>query len=311
MIIKHYVTNIRVYAKRQDTLLPVGCQYPYMNCLRAGILQILLVIVILFLLSGIVSADRLPSNVPENQTFSIDTIVDATGMFEDTSDMSWIIASRNSIPDGELLYKQSLGDMVFSDLLISDGGKIRENKNFAFASDNQGRTRYNIENEKVLTYASTEGAHLVGEEQYRLSIAGNWNYGNDDISCVFSTDDLRIQPAFCNIVTAKSALINVNSAKVSARGQMRGVGTSTTPAGLNYRIGVTPDASSGSGLAEGTFRTLFAGSIMEARDIDDDNSTTPNWNKTAAEDSWKDASEVTGGVQKFQKRFIYKSGFRV
>ena len=304
------VTNNPVYTKRQNKPLPVDCPNPDVRFPRAGTLQVLLAVVLIFILSGTGSADRLSSNVPENQIFSIDTAVDATGMFEDTSDMSWLIVSRNSTTDGRLLYKQSRGDMVFSDRLLSDGGKISDNENYAFTSENQGRTKYNIENEKVLTYASTEGAHLVGEEQYQLSIAGNWNSRSDEIMCVFSTDTLMIQPAFCNIVTAKSALINVNSAKISARGQMRGVGTATIPAGLNYRIGVTPDSSSGSGFAEGTFRTLFAGSIMEARDIDDYNSTNPNWNNTAAENSWKDASEVTGGVKEFQKRFVYKSGFR-
>lgn len=278
---------------------------------RSRVLQVLLIFLILLSLSCYVSADRLPGNVPENQSFLIDTAVDATGIFEDTNRMSWVISSRNATTEGPLQYKQVIGDIVFKDTLMTNGGKIRENKNFDFISDNRGRTRYNIENEKVLTFGSTEGAHLVGEEEYTLSIAGNWNYRSDGIRCVFSTDERVNQPAFCNIVSAKSALININSAQLSSRGQIRGVGTSTIPAGLNYRIAVTPDSASATGFAEGTFHTVFAGSIMEARDIDDYGSASPNWNKTAAENSWKDSSEVTGGIKEFQKRLVYKSGLNL
>jgi len=270
---------------------------------------IMLMVTLLFSCSG--SADRLPSSVPENQTFSIDTAIDASGIFEDSSRMDWIISGRNATTDGPLHYKQVIGNTVFRDFLLTNGGKISENKNFDFVSDNRGRTRYNIENEKVLTYASSEGAHLVGEEEYLLSIAGNWNSRSEYIRCVFSGDDTVIQPAFCNIVTAKSALINVNSAQLSSRGRLRETGTSSIPAALNYRIAVTPDEGSGKGYAEGTVTTEFSGSIMEARDIDDYDSAEPKWNKTAAENSWKDRSEVTGGIKQFQKRFVYTSGLKL
>ncbi len=274
-------------------------------------LPVLLMVVILFSLSGGASADRLPSNVPENQSFSIDTAVDATGIFEDVSRMEWVISGRNATTDGPLHYKQVIGNTVFRDLLLSNGGKISENKNFDFVSDNRGRTRYNLENEKVLTYAGVDGAHLVGEEEYLLSIAGNWNYRSEYIRCVFSGDDRVIQPAFCNVVSAKNALININSAQLSSRGRLRETGTSSIPAALNYRIAVTPDKGSGKGFAEGTVSTEFAGSIMEARDIDDYESVDPKWNKTAAENSWKDRSEVTGGIKQFQKRFVYTSGLKL
>ena len=110
--------------------------------------------------------------------------------------------------------------------------------------------------------------HLVGEEEYTLSVAGNYATGSDNIRCVFSTNHGSILPAFCNIVSAKSSLVNVNSAQVSTKGQIRAVAeTADVPAGLNYQIAVTPDANSGSGFAEGTVKTVFAGSIMEARVI--------------------------------------------
>ncbi len=271
-------------------------------------------LVALVAIVGFAAADRLPNQTPENQVFSIDTVIDATGAVDDKSTMSWVIASPGKIPTGILGASQSISDVTFKDAILTNGGKLAENKNFDFSSKNQASGLFNIENQKVLTYASTEGAHLVGEEEYTLSVAGNYADGDDNIRCVFSTDHGSLLPAFCNIVSAKSALVNVNSAQVSTKGQIRAVAeTYDVPAGLNYQLAVTPDANSGSGFAEGTVKTVFAGSIMEARDGGDDNynSASATWNKTSATNSWKDTTEVTGGIKTLQKAFAYESGFRV
>jgi len=263
-------------------------------------------VVALIAVSGFAAADRLPNQTPENQVFTIDTVIDVTGAVDDKTTMSWVIASPGSIPTGILGYTQVIADVTFRDSILTNGGKLAENKNFAFDSQDKSKGLYNIEAEKVLTYASTEGAHLVGEEEYTLSVAGNWAMAADNIRCVFSTNHGAGLPAFCNIVSAKSSLVNVNSAQISTKGQIRAVAKSgDVPAELNYRIAVTPDANSGSGFAEGTVTTTFAGSIMEARDW----GTDPDWNKTAAENSWKDHTEVTGGIKNFQKALAYQSGF--
>jgi len=276
-------------------------------------------LVALVAITGFAVADRLPNATPENQVFSIDTVIDATGAVDDKTTMSWVIASPGAIPSGILKKAQSISDVTYKDAILTNGGKLAENKNFDFSSKNQGSGLYNIESQKVLTYASTEGAHLVGEEEYTLSVAGNYAAASDNIRCVFSGNNARVLPAFCNIVTAKSSLVNVNSAQVSTKGQIRAVAeTGDVPAGLNYQIAVTPDANSGSGFAEGTVKTVFAGSIMEARDGGDGNydktvrtAYGTTWNKTSATNSWKDNTEVTGGIKNMQKAFTYQSGFRV
>jgi hypothetical protein len=277
---------------------------------------VIIALVALVAITGFAAADRLPNATPENQVFSIDTVIDATGAVDDKSTMSWVIAGPGAIPTGILKYRQSISDTTYKDAILTNGGKLAENKNFDFSSKNQASGLYNIESQKVLTYASTEGAHLVGEEEYTLSVAGNFDYASDNIRCVFSGDNNRVLPAFCNIVSAKSSLVNVNSAQVSTKGQIRAVSdTADVPAGLNYQLAVTPDANSGSGFAEGTVKTVFAGSIMEARDGWEDSNhwraygTT--WNKTSATNSWKDNTEVTGGIKNMQKAFAYQSGFRV
>ena len=40
-------------------------------------------------------ADRLPSQVPENQVFSIDTLIDATGTVTEESELNWILDDQN------------------------------------------------------------------------------------------------------------------------------------------------------------------------------------------------------------------------
>ena len=253
---------------------------------------------------GITAADRLPNQTPENQIFTIDTVIDATGAVDDKTSMAWVIASPGSIPEGILDETQVVADVTYKDNILTNGGKLAENKNFAFNSKDQESGLYNIDAEKVLTYASTEGAHMVGEEEYVLSVAGNFDGTEDDIRCVFSQGEVTDLPAFCNIVSAKSSLVNVNSAQISAKGQIRAVSEDADiPAELNYRIAVTPDANSGSGFAEGTITTTFAGSIQEARDASED-----NWNLTAAENTWKDSTEITGGIKNFQKALAYQSG---
>ncbi len=258
-------------------------------------------------------ADRLPNQTPENQIFSIDTVIDVTGMVSDSTRLSWVIASPGAIPTGILGSSQAIAEISFHDSIMTNGGRLSLNKNVDFSSKNQGAGLYNIESQKVLTYASTEGSHLVGEEEYTLSVAGNWANADGNIRCVFSNAGSGSLPAFCNIVTAKSSLINVNSAQISSKGQIRSVSSSSdVPAALNYQIAVTPDSNSGSGFAEGTVKTLFAGSILEAREGTNlDGTQSSNWNKTSAENSWKDSTEVTGGIKNFQKAFSYQSGFRV
>jgi len=298
-------------------------------------------LVALVAFASLAAADRLPREMPENQIFAIDTVMDVTGIVDDNTKLSWVIADANLvydddaegvgyIPTGSLGKYQVIGDITYKDAILTNGGKIAENKNFGFNSKNQGNGLFNIEAEKVLTYASTEGAHMVGEESLVLSIAGNWDQTADTIRCVFS-DNSGYLPAFCNIVSAKSSLVNVNSAQISTKGQIRAVGqTADIPAELNYRIAVTPDANSGSGFAEGTVSTVYAGGIMEARNSDDyDNvldhtgTTDPaaraenepyyfnTWNQTSATNSWKDTATVTGGIKNFQHALAYKSGFRL
>ena len=92
-----------------------------------------------------VSADRLPNQTPENQIFSVDTVIDVTGAVDDKSTMSWVIASPSAIPTGILGASQSIADVTYRDAILTNGGKISENKNFDFNSKNQARGLYNIE----------------------------------------------------------------------------------------------------------------------------------------------------------------------
>lgn len=372
---------------------------------------IVLALVALVAVTGFASADRLPQQVPENQIFTIDTLIDVTGAVSQESEMQWTINSQNQdatgeywtntttpsssagylvnsteygrmldwatkwassyggvvsdyliatgnattgyriaklyVPDYELAKVQmDLSDdfsgmtwtqilnkihatgnyaaddaakinvgihdsklkvgeeiaiLTWTDTLRSNGGKLALNENIDFDSRNKGKGLSNLEVEKVLTYASTEGAHLVGAEEWTLDVAGNYELAADSIRCVFASATTEYFPAFCNVVKAKSELVNINSAQVSTKGSARAVAASgDIPAALAYQIAVTPDSNSGSGFADGTVKTLFGGSIMEARAKNQIPSATNNW---------KDSASVTGGIKNFQKTFNYESGF--
>ncbi|WP_319579033.1 hypothetical protein [uncultured Methanospirillum sp.] len=323
-----------------------------MNVINTGIF----VIITLFLIIGFATADRLPNQTPENQVFTINTVVDATGAIDSGTDMQWVITTPGAIGTGTLAYNYDdptwgnmygyprgnvIADTQYRDSILTNGGKLAENKNFDFNSKDQSNNLYNIESQKVLTYGSTEGSHMVGEEEYTLDVAGEAKQSDDNIRCVFSSEHGKWLPPFCNIVSAKSALINVNSAQISSNGQIRAVAaTDDIPAGLSYQIAVTPDANSGSGFAEGTVKTTYAGSVMEGRDtgmyyteygaelynsygghVDpgdpalfnhyDDWPVNGSTYLPSVTNSWKDSTTVTGGIKAFQKAFEYKSGFRL
>jgi len=364
---------------------------------------IVLALIALVFVSGFAVADRLPKQVPENQVFTIDTIIDATGQVSDSSSMQWVLDYKNdttyyadglsltsttaygkfftadeideledlgatvttvsggtdlyhiaslsfdkldsskalstdlaqltgvstlsalynaittgtsadhyygytstdsgSIHDSMLEPTESIAILTWSDELRSNGGKTSLSKNIDFDSKNKAAGVNNLETEKVLTYASTEGAHLTGAEAWSLDVAGSYDKTADTIRCVFASSSSKWFPAFCNVVKAKSELVNVNSAQISTKGAARAVAsTGDVPAALSYQIAVTPDSNSGSGFADGTIKTMFGGSIMEAR---------ANHLEPSATNSWKDTASVTGGIKNFQKTFDYTSGFTI
>ena len=137
-------------------------------------------------------------------------------------------------------------------------------------------------------------------------MAGNYSRGVTLIRCVFAEYPYALYPAFANVVRTEGNLVNFNSGKVSAKGEVREISSSnTTPAKLGYQLAVTPKNGE---YAIGTVKTGFSGDIMEARLS---NGSFYNWNKTAATNSWRDKTTVTGGIRELQKMIDYESGMRV
>ncbi len=195
----------------------------------------------------------------------------------------------------------TIGETSWTDTLLTNGGDLAVNKNFDFDSQNQKVSEYNIQTAKVLTYSSTEGAHLLGEESYTLSTAGTASSEAQDLlRCVYTTDDSLWLPAFCNTVQVKTTLMNINHAQISEQGSLRMVGDGTTPASLTYQVAISPDGKTP--YAEGMVRTTFSGAIQEARD----NSTNES-----ASNQWRDSTEITGSISQFQKSYSYLSGLRL
>lgn len=68
---------------------------------------------------------------------------------------------------------------------------------------------------------------------------------------------------------------------------------------INYLIAVTP--LSDTSQATGIIKTSFIGSIMEARERNQNASAT---------NSWRDCSSVSDGIIQFQKKMLSESGIK-
>ena len=266
--------------------------------------RFLLVLVLALVMAGIPClAVRLPNATPENQVFFISTYIDVIGMVDDQTTMSWDL-SNHYVGPGILKSDEAIGSVVYRDSLMTNGGHLMMNKNLNFDSSNMGPGGYNLESQKVISYEGVEGSHLVADEMLVLSNAGNYSVSDSGISCVFGSAASSKIPSFCNTVTAKSSLININSAQVSTSAKARLASASgSTPAGLSYHIDLTPNPSSGSGYALGSALTEFTIAGLESRGTGSD-----DWNRTASDYLIRDKAQVTGGIIKFSKAFDYGSG---
>jgi len=249
--------------------------------------------------------DRLPPGMPENQLLSVETTLNIIGFLDESTRTAWIVSKEDPLENNPLNASEVLSLVIYRDTQVANGGSIAETKNYEFDSRSRGRRTYNIEQEKVLTYRDRDGSLLTGSERLLLDNAGNYSASDRTVACVFAEPIRNLVPAFCNVVEAKSDLVNINHARISTTGRIRSAGGFSTPAGMSYRIAVTPDSTTGN--AKGTVWTSFAGSIMEARDTN----TSIDYNRTAATNSWKDQTRVSGGIQNLQKTFGYASGVRV
>ncbi|HWQ65750.1 MAG TPA: hypothetical protein VN372_02650 [Methanospirillum sp.] len=93
----------------------------FVSCTRIVALLLLCVI------SSIAIADRLPSQVPENQMFQVDTIIDATGIITHETDLHWIIDHQDL---------QSKNGVVFnSDIEVGGAYPLSPQEISAFESD--------------------------------------------------------------------------------------------------------------------------------------------------------------------------------
>ncbi len=250
-----------------------------------------------------VHADRLPNATMENQVISISTIIDVIGMVDTDTWMSWDLSSDH-LHNGVVNPGESAGSLVYTDSMMTNGGHLMLNSNFDFSSGNKADGLNNLDREKVYTYESIDGSHLVADEALTIQTTGNYTNTGDYLRCVFSSSSSSVIPAFCNTVTAKSSLVNINSAQVSTSAKARMVSDSAAPAGLSYQIAVTP--ASDHEFAIGSVSTAFSGHVLEARDAG-----AGTWNQTAADNTFKDETEVTGSIRQFSKTFEYGSGFRL
>lgn len=272
-----------------------------MYCIRLLCIAILA----LLLTPGLIVADYLPNATPENQRIAITTLIDVIGFVRTETTFDWSIASgklENKIFGPE----EKVASLLYRDSLMTNGGHLSLSSSVDYDSQNKARGAHNFESEKVYSYESKEGSHLVADELLVMSTGGNYTESDNIMRCVFSSADDAAAPAFCNTVRAHSSLVNVNSAQVSTSAKARIVAEDgSVPSAMSYHIDLTPNPVSGLGYAVGTVNTEFSADIMEARGDEG------NWNKTSATNHMKDKASVSGGIISFSKAFDYQSGLRL
>ena len=276
---------------------------------------------LLIIAGGASVADRLPQGVPENQRISVYTVIETIGAVMERTTLSWqtsdggLDSLGTPTINGNSVKGSSIAYAAYSDFVMTNGGHFSEVKSVVVNTDPQSPGMYNIETQKVLTYESVNGSHLMADESYVLDVAGQWSYEGNEFTCVFSQAKSSTIPAFCNKVTAASKMRGVTSAQVETRGSLTAVGKdASVPAALNYEISVTPSSTSASGYADGIFSTTFTVSVMEGRSataasaLDAMDKMTGISNNLSSTLTAIDTATVSGGVSAFNKVFSYQSG---
>ena len=221
-----------------------------------------------------VYSDNLPGEVPENQAWTTNSVLEAIGIIVESTSMDWHTSDAGfdilplPVSKGNAIHSGSIAYASYKDSIMSNGGQISEVKTFSLDTHAKTDGLYNIATEKVLTYTSQNGSHLMGEEFYLLDVVGNWSMDFSDLVCVFSKSKSDVIPAFCNKVTASSKLRSITTAQIESTGSAAVIGTDSaakSPAALQYEIAVVPDTHSASGYADGIVSTTFTVSVMEGR----------------------------------------------
>ena len=297
----------------------------------------------LFLLVGLAAADRLPPQLPENQLFNEVEYINVLGpVMKSVS----LVSEQSSayLHNGILLgsvdmagaggaivdadgANQVLGEVVsqttYKNELLTNGGLLDLTYTLGFNTKNSIAESWNLETDEILTYASVDGSTLAATERATLDVAANYQATNTNMRCVFAQAANPVMPAFCNVVTAESTLASVTSMAVQTTLELRDTASSAdTPAALNYKINVDPNAAQGGQYADGQVSATFTASVREANgDISGSVAGAeyyaPENGSDWFKDYWDDEARitnivdtitVTGGITKLTKAFAYTSG---
>ncbi len=263
---------------------------------------VIIITLVFCLVAPRIGADFLPNATPENQLISITTLIDVIGYVSTDTSLDWVISS-GVLEDRMFGPNETIASLLYKDSLMTNGGHLMLSSSLDFDSRNKTKGLYNFKTDKVVTYESSAGSHLLADESLIMSTGGNYSDSNSIGRCVFASSSQAAAPAFCNTVRARSALVNVNSAQYSTSSKVRIVAADgSVPSALSYQIALTPNPASGRSYAIGSVTTEFSADIMEARD------SGVSWNRTSVRNRMKDKATVSGGIIQFSKAFDYQSG---
>jgi len=226
---------------------------------------------------------------------------------------------------------QAFGEVVsqttYKNELLTNGGLTDLTYTLGLDTTNQLAESWNLETDEILTYASVDGSTLAASERATLDVAANYEATQNNMRCVFAQAANPVMPAFCNKVTVESTLASVTSMAVQTTLELRDTASSAeTPAAVNYKINVDPNAAQGGQYADGQVGVTFTASIREANGwLGDINGavagtnseyympvTGTDWSQNYWDDearitNYVSSTTVTGGITKLTKQFNYNS----
>jgi len=258
----------------------------------------IIVMAMLFALTGVAMADTGMYPVPETQGIVTSTAAHATGTVTETDSIVWLTGDDDlHIPP--LGVGNITATMSYTENTLADQGYVEYTKAQSLDTAGMVGGTYNFNTQKLVDFIGLDTGRMLSDESILLDIA---DYGYINTSslyiCPFASAATVSSPGYCNIIEAGSAVDTV-IASLSTTADERHVMESGDPAvAVDYRIRMT---GFGDVPATGSATAYLNVHIQEARVYEGDK----------AEDvAYSETSTATGEITLFDKVISYQSGLR-
>jgi len=269
-----------------------------------------IIIALMVLVCGFAVADRGIEPVPETQGITTATTLDLVGNMASNTDIQWRITDDpfglNEQPPLDTFSRPVYYASAYTEDTYSNGiGLIAYDKNMDVETSGQLSGQWNIDADKQIEYIGVDGARVYSDENLMVDGVGEYYFTDEEMLCVFFSEDDSIFPAFCNYAEAGST-IDMSVANVRTNSMDRFINpTSDTSVELEHDILVTEliDGVPSSGTASAYMEVLIQESRCLVAYMEYD------FNPLSERIEFAEASSVHGDITVFDKQMNYESMF--